>query len=272
MRKTYLAKRNALLSSQNVSWGVFALVFALFALFIRLVAPNFFWQMFAPVYRVSDALSGETHAFLNSFGDTAKLAASNETLLSENAALASENRILHGEITSLSALSGGKILPGIPAGVVSRPPESPYDTLVVAAGEKEGVTLGMEAFAAGGVPIGAVSSVLADFSRVTLFSSSGTLTSGWVGHASTPLTITGEGGGAMRASVARAANIAVGDVVSVPGPGELPIGSVVRIDSDPLSPAVTLRIMPASNPFSIAWVELQATGVAPMTFATSTLP
>ena len=74
----------------------------------------------------------------------------------------------------------------------------------------------------------------------------------------------------MHASVARAANIAVGDVVSVPGPGELPVGSVVRVDSDPLSPAVTLRIMPAANLFSLAWVELRATGVVPMTLATST--
>ena len=58
---------------------------------------------------------------------------------------------------------------GIIAGIVARPPASPYDTLVLSAGSEEGVTLGMEAFGAGGVPLGVVSSVLANFSRVTLF-------------------------------------------------------------------------------------------------------
>lgn len=272
MKKTYLARRNALLSSQNISWGVLALAFAVLVLGVRLLAPNFFWQACAPIFGVSDMLSVDTHAFLSGFGDTAKLAASNEKLVNENVALASENQVLQEKIAGLSVLSGGQIIPGIPAGVVARPPESPYDTLVLAAGEKEGVTLGMEAFATGGVPIGTVTSVLADFSRVTLFTSSDASTSGWVGSASTPITITGEGGGAMHATVARGANIVVGDVISVPGPGKFPIGSVVRVDSDPLSPAVTLRIMPATNPFSITWVELRATGVAPMTFATSTLP
>ena len=37
---------------------------------------------------------------------------------------------------------------GILAGVVARPPESPYDTLVLAAGKNAGVTLGMEVFGA----------------------------------------------------------------------------------------------------------------------------
>ncbi len=276
MKKTYLARRNAILSSRSLSWGTLALVFAVFVLCVRLVASDMFWQAFAPVFRVSDTLSAGSNAFFNSFGDTAKLAASNERLTSENAALADENQALQTKVASLSALLGTAVpqknAAGILAGVVARPPESPYDTLVLAVGEKEGVTLGMEAFAAGGVPIGMVSSVLADFSRVTLFSAAGTATSGWVGQANVPLTVTGEGGGAMRASVARAANIAVGDVVSVPGPGQLPIGSVVRIDSDPLSPAITLRIRSAANLFSIAWVELRATGVAPMAFATSTLP
>ncbi|HUY05423.1 MAG TPA: rod shape-determining protein MreC [Candidatus Paceibacterota bacterium] len=272
MKKTSLARRNAILSGRSVSWGALALLFAILALGLRLVAPDLFWQAFTPVFSIAGTFSAQSHALLGGLGDTAKLAASNETLASENAALASENQALQTKLADLSALTADKAAPGVLAGVVAHPPESPYDTLVLAAGGKEGVALGMEAFAAGGVPIGMVSSVLADFSRVTLFSAAGTATSGWVGRANIPLTVIGEGGGALRASVARAANIAVGDVVSVPGPGQLPIGSVVRIDSDPLSPAVTLRILPAANPFSIAWVELRATGVAPMTFATSTLP
>jgi cell shape-determining protein MreC len=118
----------------------------------------------------------------------------------------------------------------------------------------------MEAFGAGGVPLGKVTSVLSDFSRATLFSSPEMTTNGWVGSAKVPLTITGSGAGTMSASLARSADVSVGDTVSISGPGMLPVGVVVRIDSDPSSPAVTLRITPAVNPFSITWVLLRDTG------------
>ena len=118
----------------------------------------------------------------------------------------------------------------------------------------------MEAFATGGVPIGVVSSVFADFSQVTLFSAPSMVTHGWVGPSNVPLTIEGAGGGVMNASLARSAGISVGDIVFGPGPGALPIGSVTRIDIDPLAPGVTLHIIPALNLFSVTWVILRDTG------------
>ncbi len=154
--------------------------------------------------------------------------------------------------------------------MVARPPESPYDTLVLATGSSGGVTRGMEVFGSGGVPIGIVSEVLTDFSRVTLFTAPGVVMNGWVGKANIALILIGTGGGTWQATVAKAAAVASGDAVFLPGPGARVAGSVVRIDSDPLSPADTLRIRPASNLFSLTQVLLRATGVAPITFATST--
>ena len=116
---------------------------------------------------MSDTLARESHAFFNSFGNTATLALQNEKLMNENAALANENQALLKKTASISGLVPDTR--GIIAGIVARPPASPYDTLVLSAGSAEGVTLGMEAFGAGGVPLGVVSSVLANFSRVTLF-------------------------------------------------------------------------------------------------------
>ena len=94
MKRTFLAKRNALLSSTNISWGALALAGAIFLLLLRLLAPNFFWQVFTPLFRVSDTLALESHIFFNSFGDTATLALQNERLMNENAALVSENQAL----------------------------------------------------------------------------------------------------------------------------------------------------------------------------------
>ncbi|HUX80816.1 MAG TPA: rod shape-determining protein MreC [Candidatus Paceibacterota bacterium] len=276
MKKTFLAKRNALLTGRGISWGAWALGGVLLVLVVRLLAPNFFWKIFTPLFQTSDRIVAQEHAFLASFNNTATLTALNEKLTTENTTLATENQILQQKITNLSTLLGTvsspETIPGVLAGVLARPPESPYDTLVLAAGQRGNVHLGMEAFGESGAPIGVVSSVLEDFSRVTLFSAPNMLTEGWVGHASVPLTIKGVGGGVLEATVPRTANIVLGDSVFVPGPGMLPIGSVVRIDSDPLSPGVHLRIMPAVNLFSVAWVELRATGVLPTAFGTSTLP
>ncbi|MBI4088739.1 rod shape-determining protein MreC [Candidatus Kaiserbacteria bacterium] len=271
MKKIFSARRNALLSPADFSWGAYALIGAVLVLLVRLLAPNFFWYIFSPIFQSADALATRSHLFFSSFGDTARLALENEKLSKENAALTLENQSLLRKANALSGLGGGQ---GITAGVVARPPESPYDTLVLAAGARAGIAIGMEVFGAGGVPVGRISSVLADFSRATLFSSPGVTTAGWVGHAAVPLVITGSGAGVMQASLARSANIAVGDTVFAPGPGMLPLGTVARVESDPSSTSVTLRIAPALNLFSIAWVVVRDTGEAlnmlPQT--TSTLP
>jgi cell shape-determining protein MreC len=274
MKRTFLAKRNALLSPRGLSWGALALAFSLLVLFFRLVAPNIFLQVLTPVFQASSLIATESNAFFSSFGNAAVLADRNEKLARENAALVSENQALMKKADTLAALLGdtGKrgSAEGILASVVVRPPVGPYDTLLVSVGESDGVSVGMEAFGAGGVPVGIVSSVFSDFSRVTLFSTPSMSTDGWVGRANVPVTITGTGAGTMQASIARSSLVAVGDTVSIPGPGMLPLGSVVRIDSNPLSPGVTLRIRPAVNPFSISWITLRATGFASSVMATST--
>lgn len=260
MKKTFLTKRNALLSSANVSWGALALLVAVLALMLRLLAPNFFWHMSAPLLRGADALARESRMFFSGFADTAALAERNAVLMNENAALANKNHALLKRGADRDALSGSapeRGNRGIIAGVLSRPPVSPYDTLVLSSGEKDGVAVGQEAFGDGGVPLGMVSSVLADFSRVTLFSAPNMSMHGWVGRSNIPLEIFGAGAGALRASLARSAGVALGDAVFAPGPGALPIGSVIRIDSDPSSPSMTLFIQSALNPFSVTWVALR---------------
>lgn len=258
MKKTFLVKRNALLSSSDLSWGIFALGFAIVALLLRILAPNAFLYTFAPVFGAADGLSAKSHEIFSSFGDTAALVIENDALKDANAALANENQMLLERVEAQGALSGT----GIIAGVIARPPTSPYDTLVLSEGANAGVVLGMEAFGQGGVPLGVVSEVLADFSRVTLFSSPNISIEGWLGRKMLPVTLHGAGAGALRADIARLAGANVGDTVYVPGPGALPIAAITRIDSDSSSPVATLYVQGTLNPFSVTWVELRSTGAA----------
>lgn len=265
MKKIFLAKRNALLSSAGASWGVVALALATVLLLVRLIIPNFFWYVTSPVLNASNTLANASHTFLASFGNIAALSTRNAELTNENILLASENSTLR---SSVESLSGRISASGIFAKIASRPPESPYDSILVDAGAEEGVTVGQEAFGllaqtsqrGGGIPLGVVSSVGRHFARITLFSAPRMVLSGWVGHTSIALILHGEGGGAMSASVSRSVALKVGDTVYAPGPAQLPVGTIVRVDSDPSSPSVALRIAPLLNPFSIMWVELRDVG------------
>lgn len=270
MKKTFLAKRNTLLSSTNISWGAFALALVCLLILLRLLTPHFFWYAFTPVFHLSDALAKESRALFASFGNVSKLALQNEKLMEENAVLALKNQNLLQRVNSFSGIAGGP--EGIIAGVIARPPQSPYDSLVLAAGSEAGITVGMEAFGEGGIPLGIVSAVLGGFSRVTLFSTSGVSTNGWVGAENLPLAVRGAGAGAFTASVPRSAGITSGDIVSVPGPGNLPVGVVARVDSDPSSPSVILRITPAFNIFSVTYVVLRDVGTELLGAFSSTSP
>jgi cell shape-determining protein MreC len=268
MKRTLLAKRNALLSGASFSWGTGALIVAVLLLLVRLIAPNFFWYACAPAFRASDALAQDSHAFLSGFNTASALTLQNEALFKEDAALTAQNESLLDEVGAISGLAAAP--KSIIAGVVARPPESPYDTIVVAAGSAEGVTVGQEAFAEGGVPCGTVTSAIAHFSRITLFSSPGTTLQAWVGSEHIPLVIQGSGAGTFTASADRSAGIAVGDSVFVAGPGGQVIGTIERVDSAPSSPSVTLQISPAFNLFATEWVALRDTGIALLTPSSST--
>lgn len=268
MRRTSLAKRNALLSRQTLSPGLLATVFALLALLLRLTAPDAFYAAVAPMARLGDTLTSGSRTLVASFGDTARLAKRNEELEEQNRALLGANLGLTERLAALDSLVGAPES-GMAAGVLMRPPQSPYDTLIVAAGREEGVVPGMEVFGQGGVPLGIVTLVARRSAQVTLFSAPGVTTGGWIGPKKLPLTLVGEGGGVLAAYLAKAADIAEGDVVYLPGPGALPAGRVARVDSDPSFSQVRLQIVPATNPFSLTWVVIRDIGTVDFRSATA---
>ncbi len=258
MRKTFLPRRSLFDALLALSWGGMIVGIALLALAVRLVVPNVFWTMATPMFAASDALAGGSRALFGSFSDAAALTLRVDRLTVENTSLHNENTALKARLEALDAL---EMQSAITAGVVARPPQSAYDTLIVAAGAHEGVKVGMEAFGGGGAPLGVVEEVWDNFARITLFSAPQREIAGWVGPRLTAITIQGLGGGALSATVASAANVAVGDVVYVPGPGALPFGLVQDIETNPSSVSMVLRIVPAVNLFHVTWVTVRETGI-----------
>ncbi len=266
MKKTYLAKRNALLSPSGFSGGVLALIIIGLLVVCRFLLPGLFLTATMPFVRAGDSVSRSFGDALGGFGNRVALTVSNEHLTQQNEALAVENRTLADKIASLTALLGATSAPAaqpaVVAPVVARPPISPYDSLVISGGTDAGISDGMEVFGTGGVPIGVVSSVTNAFARVTLFTAPGESLAAWVGTAHVPLTISGVGAGAFTAEAPRSAGFTEGETVYAPGPGALPVGTIGSLTGAAASPTVTVHIVPATNPFSIAYVVLRDAGTS----------
>ena len=252
-------RRSAVLKGIPVATATVTVLILVFVL-VRTLAPGVFYTLTSPLWSVGTNTAGFLYGVQSSFADTRELTAERDRLAAQLAELSEANSVLTTKVADLEKLVGTRNEgeKHILAGVLARPPESLYDTLVVDAGSKEGIAVGAVAYGPGGAPLGTVEQVTDHTAHLRLYTSSGRETSGWIGDTHLPVTLTGQGGGVFSATVPRGTGIAVGTLVSLPGPGALPIGHVLRIDSDPSSPRDTLHIQTSTNFFSLTWVEIAA--------------
>jgi cell shape-determining protein MreC len=192
------------------------------------------------------------------FLDRRTLADDRDRLTAENNALRSANRALATQVTDVTRLVGGRTEAAhrILAGILARPPVTPYDTLVLDRGEEDGVVVGSIVYAPGNVPLGTIESSTKKTARAALYSAGGRITEGWIGEKRVAISLVGHGAGTFSATLPRESMAQVGDTVYIPGPGALPIGTIVRIDTNPSSPSDTIHISPFTNLFSLTWVEV----------------
>lgn len=99
-------------------------------------------------------------------------------------------------------------------GVLMRPPQMPYDLIVVKSGANEGIEVGDKAYAAIGFPIGDVVEVKPTTSVIRLFSAPGTKTEVLIGTSTTAVVAEGKGGGNFFLKLPKVTEIKEGDIVT----------------------------------------------------------
>ena len=253
MKKQSFRKRSSGAPSRGALIGgaVFAIV-AVLGL-VRLALPDVFIGASAPLW---SAGGGAMHAFgslFDGFSRTQDIVQERDRLREENESLAAEVRALQTAHDSAKLLFGTSTEQGIIGDVLSRPPFSLYDSLVINKGSDDRVAVSAIVTASGGVPVGTVESVSKNAARVSLFSSAKRETPGWIGASRTPVVLIGSGGGSFTASLPKDVPVKVDDYVYV-APARIPIARVRRIDSNPSSPTQVLQLAPSANPFSITQV------------------
>lgn len=242
-----------------VATGV--LVLGVLFVLLRVVAPGILAVATTPLWQAGTMLGAVVESSTGGFTNTATLTRERDALAAQNQVLSNENAVLAAKLGDFALLMGTATstlssIKGTPAGVLSRPPITPYDTLIVQMPAGRPAHQGDMVMALGGIPVGTVESVQGSVAHVQLYSSPGVVTAGWIGTVRAPVELTGVGSGAFTATLSKDAVVAEGDSVYSPGPGALPLGTVVRVDRDPSSPLVTLQIRPLVNPFSLTWVDI----------------
>jgi rod shape-determining protein MreC len=118
------------------------------------------------------------------------------------------------------------------ATVLTRPPQSPYDTIVLDVGENDGISKDDLVFA-GDVLIGKISELFGNSSQVLLFSSAGQKFEVLVGVNSTSAEAEGRGGGNFIIKIPRGVEIKEGDSIIAPSISSYVFGKISKIELAP---------------------------------------
>lgn len=150
------------------------------------------------------------------------------------------------------------------ATILSKPNQSIYDTLVIDAGIKQGINEGDIVFAQGNVPIGLVSLVYDNSSKVTLFSSTGEKTQVVASSKlASPaggdvfLELIGRGGGNFEMILPRDFTLQQGDQVVMPGIYPYVLAEVVTTISDLRDPFKKVLLTSLVNIQELKFVEVE---------------
>jgi cell shape-determining protein MreC len=159
-------------------------------------------------------VAGETMGYLRTKGS---LIEENESLKERLASLELELSTLSlasAENERLLSLLGRRASQGtLVASVLTYPPQSPYDLIIIDAGTREGVLPGSSVALPEGPEIGVVEEAMENFSRVKLYSTSGEITQAVLERTQTPVELLGSGAGNFKIVVPRDIPVEAGDRV-----------------------------------------------------------
>lgn len=239
------------------------------------VFANIIYTIAVPVVRTNSWLDESLSALGTYFASKNYLVAENTLLKTELQNIREQSvmaKSLQDEIIFLKSLLGrtdDKVR--VFAGVLSRPPLSPYDRLVIDAGVQEGIAVGDYVYSTGGSVIGKISEVFKDFARVTLFSSPGLEIPVSIGNDHIPATAIGTGGGSFSVLLPRESSVAIGDAVFFPDIPPPLLGVVGSIESQQVDFLQLVSFHSLVNIYELQFVSVGLSiGRLPVSHASST--
>ncbi|MDP4020541.1 MAG: rod shape-determining protein MreC [Candidatus Adlerbacteria bacterium] len=208
-----------------------------------------FWTIFSPVFSGTQSFihQNELERLRAELGAAQALVADRELLLRENIELKTRLGRVPEETSTLLAA------------ILLRPPATPYDTLMLDVGLKEGVSVGDLVFSVGSVVIGKVTEVYRSTSRATLFSAPGeahdvlVFTQG----GSVPLVAEGQGSGSFIGKLPQGTQVNMGDPVLFPDIVPILMAQIAAVETAPNESFQTVYMQLPANPLLLHYVEVR---------------
>lgn len=145
---------------------------------------------------------------------------------------------------------------GVYGAVLSHPPLTPFDTLVIDTKDITGIQVGKRVFAGDNVFIGTVKSSSDSTALIELLSNSGRKTEGILARTETAVVLEGIGGGAFEFIVPEAFDVEPGDLVVTPGSDRFAIARVVQKQVDENGSFVNILLEQLVNFKTLQWVRI----------------
>ncbi len=260
---TYLRRNNPVTQrARSRKIIVVATVVVLF--FVHIFFPHMYGSILMPVvgvfWKVGDFVGDTVSQYV-------ELVRSKKSLIAENERLTSEARsfdasllmleTLRRENETLRLLLGRKdALRMTVATVLSRPPFSPYDSLIVDAGKAHNISIGDRVYAPSGTAIGDISEVYGHTSKVVLFSSPGRILPIAIGEGAIQVEAEGRGGGNFKAVLPADIGIEPGDPVRLIESRANVLGVVEEINVDSTGSLQTILFKMPISLAELSYVEV----------------
>lgn len=244
---SYLHQSNRERDRLNRPTRITAIIIGLIVL-VHVVFPEFFpsfvFRLLKPIWLVQHDVQVLRDPF------AAVASSTPEVLKAENEFLKIENENLKAMLGRPNAHE--EIL----AAILTTPPQSPYDTIIIDVGHDHGVQEGKDVYASSTL-IGRTIDVYDHSSKVVLFSSPGQTYDVLLGTTSVQATAIGKGSGVYEAIIPREFKIVPGDPVVIPSLYGGLFGVVESVAIDPVRAFVTVYFKTPINIREIRWVTVK---------------
>jgi cell shape-determining protein MreC len=141
--------------------------------------------------------------------------------------------------------------------VLSRPPQTPYDSILLDRGERDGVVVGQHIFASGSIILGSIDRVMATTARGVLYSAPDNEVTGYHHPSQSTVILQGRGGGGFEFQAPRQMVVTVGDVIIDQVQSDVIIAVIEKVVSDPRDPAQTVYARVPISLSGIRYVQIK---------------
>lgn len=223
MKMNYLLKNSNFEERKKLNQKRIFIVVAILILLILIMLTGpvrrFIFSVASPIWKIENSILDSS--FIGYFKSKqiliAERAETEQKLFLAGDLLAS-NSVLQAENDSLKDLLGRKDTKQktVLASVLVKPPQIPYDSLLIDIGSNYGLKVGSKVMANANVYIGEISEVMPYSSKVTLYSTPGRKLSVILGGSSATVEAVGIGGGNFNIFLLREVEVKEGDVIVIP--------------------------------------------------------